>query len=77
MENKKSNQTEKKTAGSCPSAMNGYLFIFVFLYFFFKSERVRISRAAIYNQHHVPDVYVKYYALYFLFFYALFCLYQL
>ena len=36
MENKKSNQTEKKTAGSCPSAMNCYLFsFFVFICSFF------------------------------------------
>jgi len=34
MENKKSNQTEKKTAGSCPSAMNCYLFICFFVLLF-------------------------------------------
>ncbi len=34
MENEKSNQTEKKTAGSCPSAMTGYLFICFFVFLF-------------------------------------------
>ena len=33
MENEKSNQTKKKTAGSCPSAMNSYLFICFFFVF--------------------------------------------
>ena len=68
MENKKPNQTEKKTAGSCPSAMNCYLFfVFYIFLFFYKSERIRSMRAAIYNQHHVPDVYDQYCSLFLLF----------